>query len=393
MTAKPVHCIILDLKFSGYGIIRSLHPYKIPTIGFYNDRFIPEARTRLCERKYFYRNEEELLEKLLGLDILKDEKPVLFLTTDYYANFYAKHQELLQQKFLMNFPDRDKLEIMMDKHRFYEFAAKHNILVPKTLNIDDQTPESYVESNIRFPAILKPFLRQAAWKQHNLPKAFFLSNMDDYRQAFRKSIVADTHLLIQEWIPGKDFNVYYCLTYYDADSKPLAAFNGIKLRQWPVGTGSTASGAIAGDDWIEHETKRIFSLLNYRGLGSIEYKKSDSDGKYYLIEPTAGRTNQQEIITTMNGINIPLIAYNSLTDSDIKAIPPKKLPVIYVDELAEISSTLVHFARRLHTFREWRRSLKGKKEYRYWYKKDPGVFLSIPVFLIQKIFSYFRRHK
>lgn len=382
---KKTHALVLDLNYAGYGVVKSLYPYKIPIIGFYNNKSIPESKTRLCLKKYFFRNEAELLHILLNLDILKTEKPVLIFTADSYVNFFLKNRSLLEDKFLIDLPDTKTTELLLDKNQFADFAVKNNILIPKSLRLNKIEDQYNVNELIRFPAILKPFLRNPDWIQSSLPKAFFLKTYEDFKIAYAKAFNIEHNLLIQEWIPGEDYNVQYCLTYFNANSNLVASFTGYKLRQWPVGTGSTATTAPIENNWITKETKRIFQLVNYRGFGSIEFKKSDYDGQYYLMEPTAGRLNQQEYIATLNGINLPLKAYNSLTNSFIQERIPKKHPIIYIDELAEIASTITHFKRKLITFREWRKSLKGFRAYRYFNKSDISVFLGIFCFITNKI--------
>ena len=41
----------------------------------------------------------------------------------------------------------------------------------------------------------------------------------------------------------------------------------------------------------------------------MEYKRDHRDGQFYMVEPTVGRTDFQEEVATVNGINIPLAAY------------------------------------------------------------------------------------
>ena len=41
----------------------------------------------------------------------------------------------------------------------------------------------------------------------------------------------------------------------------------------------------------------------------MEYKRDARSGRYYMIEPTVGRTDFQEEVATLNGINIPAAAY------------------------------------------------------------------------------------
>ena len=50
-------------------------------------------------------------------------------------------------------------------------------------------------------------------------------------------------------------------------------------------------------------------LSNYQGIGGIEYKWDARSERFLIIEPTVGRTDWQEEISALSGINIPAIAY------------------------------------------------------------------------------------
>jgi len=47
---------------------------------------------------------------------------------------------------------------------------------------------------------------------------------------------------------------------------------------------------------------------------SMEFKHDRQIGKFFMIEPTVGRTDWQEEVATLNGVNIPLAAYRDLMD-------------------------------------------------------------------------------
>src|SRR5206468_1305742 len=49
--------------------------------------------------------------------------------------------------------------------------------------------------------------------------------------------------------------------------------------------------------------------VNYAGMGSVEYKWNRSSSRFLIIEPTVGRTDLQEEIATLCGVNIPMMAY------------------------------------------------------------------------------------
>ncbi|EGV51524.1 ATP-grasp enzyme-like protein [endosymbiont of Riftia pachyptila (vent Ph05)] len=373
---KLTSVVVLDINFAGYGILRSLAPYGIPLIGFYPDASVPEAKTRLCSRKYHFKDDEELLALLTSLPELQSERPVLMLTADAHVTFYIEHRELLDPLYLIDMPDAAMIDLLLDKEKFSAYALEHEILIPKTLVIDKTTDLQQVAASYRFPAILKPSSKSSLWRESGLAKAFHLADAEEFLSVCSMALSYSDSLIVQEWIAGNDSNVHYCLGYFGETGDDIVLFTGYKLRQWPVGTGSTATTVVVDNKWIEEETKKIFKKVGFKGFGSVEFKRHELDGHYYVMEPTAGRLNQQEYVATLNGVNIPLAAYNYITGMEIVAEPPKKLPVIYIDERAEIASTYVHFKRKLLSFAEWRKSLQGNRAYRYWTPKDPVVFFS-----------------
>jgi D-aspartate ligase len=56
-------------------------------------------------------------------------------------------------------------------------------------------------------------------------------------------------------------------------------------------------------------TREFVDRVGYRGLGSLEFKFDRGIGRFQIIEPTVGRTDWQEEIATLCGVNLPLIAY------------------------------------------------------------------------------------
>jgi D-aspartate ligase len=51
--------------------------------------------------------------------------------------------------------------------------------------------------------------------------------------------------------------------------------------------------------------------VDYFGFGGVEYKRNARDGRFLIIEPTVGRTDWQEEVATLAGVNIPLAAYRN----------------------------------------------------------------------------------
>jgi predicted ATP-grasp superfamily ATP-dependent carboligase len=369
--------VILDLAYAGYGIVRSLSSYGIPVIGLFTERDLPEARTRLCLKKVRFQGESDLINKLHQLSEGLGTKPVLILTADDYVKFCLKHREFVEDRFLVQLPPDNVVELLMDKIEFSEYARRKDILVPRCLSLCCADDLDNISQKMKFPVVLKPHNRTPKWVNEKLPKAYLLSHIDDVKKIYHEIRLIEPRLLVQEWIPGQDSNIHYCLTYFAEKGQCLAAFTGYKIRQWAVRLGSTATTAPVDNRHVLQKTCEILKDLQYQGFGSIEFKQHEYDGRYYLIEPTVGRVNQQEYIATLNGTNLPLRCYCFLTGSNIdEELPPLK-EIILIDEPAEIASAYVHMREKMISCAGYWKSIQGVRKYRYANRNDLHVFIGL----------------
>jgi D-aspartate ligase len=377
MSVELKPAVVLDLGYGGYGVVRSLVRYGIPVIGFCNQRRMPEYRTKLCDQKVFFKGESDLKDKLKQTASEFSNKPVLYVTTDSYVNFVIENRRFIDDNFLIHLPSNEVLKLLLDKTAFTGYAKQHNILIPKTHNLFNQEDLMRIADSLSFPVILKPFTRTACWREAKLSKAYYLNTVDELNKLYDKIKSIESRLMVQEWIPGGDSNVYYCLVYFNDKSDCLASFTGYKIRQWPVGTGTASSTAPIEDPFVSERTVEILQQLNYCGFGSVEFKLHDLNGKYYLIEPTVGRVEQIGYVATANGVNLPLHSYNSLTKSAIVEEPPSIKDIQYIDEAADLASAVVHIRKKMMTLKDYFRSQKRSKTYRYYNKHDKKVFFGL----------------
>jgi hypothetical protein len=118
-------------------------------------------------------------------------------------------------------------------------------------------------------------------------------------------------VIVQEWIEGPDSEIFFTFFCARRDGTPAAFFSGRKLRSTPPGVGSTAICIPAPEfaEALEHEARRFLERVHYRGLGSLEFKRDVRNGRFLMVEPTVGRTDWQEEIAALGGVNLPLLAY------------------------------------------------------------------------------------
>jgi predicted ATP-grasp superfamily ATP-dependent carboligase len=118
-------------------------------------------------------------------------------------------------------------------------------------------------------------------------------------------------LIVQEWIAGPDSNIYFSLFHRSKNPKAVHIFHGRKIASYPPRVGSTAVCLAAPEmaNVLGPLTEKFLDVSDYEGLGSLEFKWDSQLNRFVIIEPTVGRTDWQEEIATLSGVNLPLIAY------------------------------------------------------------------------------------
>jgi len=368
-TKKLIPVVILDITFAGYDIIRSLHAYKIPMYALSYKKNCIEARTNRLKKIVDYDSEEDLLHKLIQLTDKLNDKPILYLTNDHRLEFVIKNYETITNLFLINLPTVDILKVLLDKSKFNDFALKHDIQTPKSITINKFEDSEQIK-NFNFPIVIKPNLKTKAWHKHDMPKALKFNNLTDFLDNFPSIYRIQNELLIQEFIPGKDDDIFFCYVYFNKRGELINTFTGQKIRQWKPIIGTTSILRSIEIPEIKEMTICFFTKINYKGFGSVEYKLNRKNGKYYIIEPTAGRYDLLVHSATVAGINIPLTHYCDLSGIIIKPKETLNKNIVYINETSEMQSAVHALKTKEITLRKLLHSYKGKICFRYIYLSD-----------------------
>ncbi len=250
------------------------------------------------------------LQQLLALpSIPSGSRPVLFLTEEGAVRTVSQRRAELLPYFRIDLPAADTLHALMDKTAFQALAQAAGGLIPPAISLSCAADLPRL-ATLRYPAVLKPAYKHYGYGAR-FQKAYVVASADDAAARWREIAAVLPDLIVQEWIPGSDSDIYFCLQYIGADGVAVASFVGRKLRSWPPRIGGTASCIAAPEHAAELTclTRDFFRAVGFVGMGSMEYKRDCSDGRFYMIEPTVARTDFQEEVATLNGVNIPLAAF------------------------------------------------------------------------------------
>jgi predicted ATP-grasp superfamily ATP-dependent carboligase len=202
-------------------------------------------------------------------------------------------------------PDAATVDLLLDKSKFYPWAQDHGFPVPITIEVSSFAEMDSAIRDMGYPVVLKPTYRTERWDQE-IPrdKVFILECSEQYAAIPRDIFAVAPLLLVQQWIPGTDADIYFCLVSYDRRGKLIDYFCGRKLMQWPPLAGSTAMAVSDEQDETRELTLTIFDAVGYQGLGSMEYKKDPRTGRLYIMEPTVGRNDFQSGLAIAGNVNL-----------------------------------------------------------------------------------------
>lgn len=269
----------------------------------------PAYFSNIPEKKVIYNTGSGFIDCLYNIGKGFSEKPALLLTEDMHVVQAADNIEVIQKYYRSILPPPTVVDTLMDKAKFSSLAIKNGYKIPKTKIIKSREELENIQHEFPFPFLLKPYLLHS--KKINSD-----SELNNYISRFEE--INFKSLIIQEWIPGGDDQLYFCFLFFDGEAKLQAKFSARKIRQFPQQYGTTSFCVSEDNQYLMNESIKIFKELKYRGFCSIEYKYDKKRKTYFIMEPTVGRFNQQVALTEASGVNFPLLMMNYLYGDSIE---------------------------------------------------------------------------
>ena len=383
--------IVLGLGQNGLASVRALARKGVPVIGIDGNLRQPTAQTRLCRKIACtdFRG-PGLLQTLMDLGRTLPAKGVLIPSGDISLELISAHREVLQEFFAFSVPEKDLLQLIINKKDFYRFAAQHGFVIPQTYFPDNEDDVDALSHDIHYPCILKPFQPSAAWRQR-FPdvKLFEAASAPELRQTYRELRQVHPDFLVQEIIPGPDSALAFSLTYFNGQ-KALGMFTGRKLRQFPPFYGTSCLAESRWNPWVAEETLRLLQALGYRGYASLELKWDPREERFKIIELTP-RTWFPHGISTACGINLPYLMYCDLLGLPIEEPHDFAEGVKWIHEERDLISAFRMWRQGDLTAKEWIASYRGPRTYALAAWDDPGPILAATKRLLRQSVGSFVR--
>lgn len=318
--------IVLNLFYSGLGIVRQLSGTGVRVIGLSADPEIFGNFTRLCEVRRAPNSQEqpEQLLRFLKDAALELHGAIIFPTRDADVLFLDRFRSELGLIYRLPIPSRDVLGRVLDKDVLARAAMKAGIPVPRTATVTNFTELMRESQYVGFPCILKPvqsvhWRNGDNWKTVGGRKAFRASDANELESHYKRVSQIRSTVLLQEWIPGGAGNLEVWGGYVGHGADIDAYFTAKKILQSPgeFGTGCVVESEPLPD--LLEPSIRLCRALDYEGIAEIEYKRDPRDGILKFIEINVRHWDWHEL-GRASQINVTWTAYCHLAGQHVETV-------------------------------------------------------------------------
>jgi D-aspartate ligase len=360
---RPVPVVVVEGSLNALGVLRSLGPSGVPV-------YLLDTTTRRAARwsRYcrFVRvaaiSGPPLLDALEELAHKLRCRPVLILTGDEGVNCISENRHRIEPLYRISLPSVATVRALADKALFHQLAQQEGFPVPRSVCLSSDADLGQIDA-LTPPLVVKPADKTLVL-QGAVERGIRASTSAEGRRAAAHMLVKARSVVVQEWIQGPDTDLFFALFTCDAQGEPRGIFFGRKLVCSPPDIGSTAVSVAAAQDMAQlaDTTARFLARVSYRGLGSLEFKYDARQGQFLIIEPTVGRTDWQEELATLCGINLPLLTYCSELELPLPHAPPPLRAVAW-RQSPGFRSSLTHGMRVVDGFFRWSDPVPGLYQY------------------------------
>ncbi|MGH8227622.1 MAG: carboxylate--amine ligase [Steroidobacteraceae bacterium] len=317
---RPVHAVVVGGNLNGLGVVRSLSRGGVPVVVLETTRRCPAAWSRHCV--YVRARSLQgagLIESLVRVAADLDCRPVLILTSDESVLAVSAARAQIEPIYRIDLPAAAMVEALADKVGFHALAEREGFPVPRSRTVSGEADLDRIRE-LEPPIIVKPADKTLVLAGI-VERTVCADSVMQARAAASRMLTRAPSLLVQEWVEGPDTEILFTLFTCDRESNLIGVFPGRKLVCSPPAVGTTAVCVAAPEVAAElyRHTRDFVQRVRYRGLGSLEFKRDSRSGRLLIIEPTVGRTDWQEEIATLCGLNLPLLAYRIALRA---AVPP-----------------------------------------------------------------------
>ncbi len=369
---------VLNVGLAGLGAIRSLGRAGAPVVGLDPDPSHAGFASRYCIARqcpHPVHEPDQLATFLLNEGTKLDEPGVLSPASDAFVLFISRYRDDLREFFRFSLPSPQVIEACVDKRKLYELADRVGVDHAATFYPESIADVNRIKDDLDYPVYIKPYYSHL-W-QVNFPgrgKGIEAHNARELVSSFEQILPTGVEVMVQSIIAGPANNVRTVYAYVTPEGKLIAAITTRKIRQYPIKFGRGSMAESFHDPDFKELGLTFFRDIGYRGFGTVEFKRDDSDGRLKVTDFNP-RWVKPINLPIASGIDFPLIHYLDLTGQAPLPVETYQAGVRWLDAGSDFWSVLPLIRARQLSPWDWGRSWAGARSFPAFAMDDWGPFL------------------
>jgi predicted ATP-grasp superfamily ATP-dependent carboligase len=278
--------VVLGLSPTGLYAVRELGEAGVRVLGVESSRQPGCYSKHLTVAPGFLLSvgDDETAASLLAVAEREGTRGVLIPASDAYIEFVVRNASRLAARYdFQQSYNAESYSAFVDKARFAELCRTHGVAAPAYHERDASALAGLADA-VAYPCLIKPALIHAVKRHMKGAKVYIARDAQEFRAVARMVEPWGGVWLVQELIPGPESNITCYFGYFAKDGSARQAVTARKLRQFPPGFGSASLVRSERLDETRELSERFLKGAGFRGIGGVEYKLDERDGKLKVIE-------------------------------------------------------------------------------------------------------------
>jgi D-aspartate ligase len=367
MTHERVPAIVVGGHENAVSVARNLTRQGIRTVALNYDNE-PVRFSRYAEYVHGCGSPEMWEGFLLGPRSEKLRGSVLLACSDEAISIIVSNHNALSKKFLVEEGDPKVRRVLLDKFSTYNLAREAGIPTVDYWQVRSREELDSTMPQLHFPIILKPLYSPNSGLLKS--KATLIPDGSVLVRQVGDAARLGVGVVLMDYIPGGDDRLCSYHSYLDEHTNPLVHLTKRQPRRFPRHSGAQTYAVIT---WVPEAAElglKFLRHLKLKGLGNIEFKWDERDGKLKIIEVNA-RFTGSDCLITKSGINLALIAYNRITGRPQPPVLNYKQPLVLWRPLEDVLAVWELRKRGELSASEWLRQLLRTDKFPFFEWRDP----------------------
>jgi D-aspartate ligase len=297
------------------------------------------------------------------------EGAVLVPATDEWAVFMAEHDAQLGDRFRFPSQPPGLAASLASKEGLHRLAVEQGcptprLAVPRSLDEVAELAEA-----LRYPVMVKPEVSRP-----DVQAKAVAHGPGELRELVREVAESEQepNLILQEYVQaGEDWTF---TGYFDAGSRCLAGFTGVRLRTEPPHMGHTSLGVCRTNPDLRRLAIDFLAAVSFRGIVDAEFRYDDRDRTYKVLDVNPRVGGNFRAFVGRGGTDVVRALYLDLTGRPVPDDEPWEGRRWAKEDSDLVSFVQMRRAGEVDT-RAWLRSLRGVDEWGAFSWRDPLPFL------------------